>query len=83
MRRIKRLLRPTIKQSVWLAKRIWDRKMDILRKNGVTWQMLVSAARNSFPLALAWVIGKLSWEELIGYIDRQLESMIIVSGASR
>ena len=48
----KEIAEATIKQSVWLAKHIWDRKKDILKKNGVTWQMLVSATRNSFPPAL-------------------------------
>ena len=79
----KEIAEAAIKQSFWLAKYIWDKKKDILKKNGITWQMLMSAARDSFPLALAWIIDKLSWRELISYIDRQLENMAAISSAIR
>jgi len=53
LRENEELAKATIKQSSWLAKYIWDMKRDVLKRRRITWQMLMSAVRNSYPLALS------------------------------
>ncbi len=72
------LAKATIKQSSWLAKYIWDEKKETLRKRGITWQMVMSAVRNSYPLVLSWILGRFSWRDLLDFIEKQLEHMVII-----
>ena len=72
------LAKATIKQSSWLAKYIWDRKRDVLRKRRITWQMLMSAVRNSYPLALSWILDRFSWKDLLEFIEKQLDQMVVI-----
>ena len=72
------LAKAAIKQSSWLAKYIWDRKREILKRKRITWQMLMSAVRNSYPLTLSWILNKFSWKDLLEFIEKQLEQMIVI-----
>ncbi len=72
------LAKATIKQSSWLAKYMWDRKKDVLKRRRITWQMLMSAVRNSYPLALSWILDKFSWKDLLEFIEKQLDQIAIV-----
>jgi len=72
------LAKATIKQSSWLAKYIWDEKKETLRKRRITWQMVMSAVRNSYPLVLSWILGRFSWRNLLDFIEKQLEHMVII-----
>ena len=73
-----KLAKATIKQPQWLAKYIWDKKKDILRKRKITWQMLMSATRNSYPLTLSWILNRFSWKDLLEFIEKQLDKMVTI-----
>ena len=72
------LAKATIKQSSWLAKYIWDKKRNVLKKKRITWQMLMSAVRNSYPLALSWILDRFSWKDLLEFIEKQLDQMVVI-----
>ena len=72
----KKILRIVIKQGTWFTKPYWDAFKDYLKKQGVSWQLLMEAWGWTNYYFIEWAEGSISWEEAFSEFERALNNII-------
>lgn len=74
----RKLALANIKQGTWFTKPYWDNYKEMLKAQGITWQNLMEAYGLCQYKFIEWVEGKESWDNVISFLEEQLNAILRV-----
>lgn len=74
----RKLTLASIKQGTWFTKPYWDTYKEVLKAQGIAWQNLMEAYGLCQYKFIEWVEGKESWNNVISFLEEQLNAIVRV-----